>query len=144
MQYSLHLLFTAALTPYSVLLDNITKYKPFGDVPNTTLEDEGFMKMVERELKDGEHINPDKMVYSGLGSAHLHTAKALRAELESGGFENSVIHGIMGGAWLAHNLDELWKNEASREALMRTVRMIDTHEEIIGLSGHLLSVSVKR
>ncbi len=138
------LLFTAALTPYSVLLDNITKYNPFGDVPNTTLEDEGFMKMVERELEDGEHINPDKMVYSGLGSAHLHTAKALRAELESGGFENSVIHGIMGGAWLAHNLDELWKNEASREALMRTVRMIDTHEEIIGLSGHLLSVSVKR
>jgi hypothetical protein len=28
--------------------------------------------------------------------------------------------------------------------LMKTVRMLDAHEEIIGLSGHLLAVSVKK
>jgi hypothetical protein len=28
--------------------------------------------------------------------------------------------------------------------LMKTVRMLDTHEEIIGLSGHLLAVSRKK
>lgn len=135
-------LFTAALTPYSVLLDNITKYTPFSEDPNRTLEDEDFMEMIERELADGEHINPDKKVYSGLGSAHLHTAKALKNELFAGGFTENVIHGVMGGAWLARDIDELWKNEASRNALMKTVRLLDTHEEVIGLSGHLLSVSV--
>ncbi len=56
-------LFTAALTPYSVLLHNITVYDPFGDVPNKTLEDPDFMKMVECEIKDGHHINPDNSVY---------------------------------------------------------------------------------
>lgn len=80
-------------------------------------------------------------MYSGLGSAHLHTAKALRKELETGGFPKSVVHGVMGGAWLAHDIDELWKNEASRNALMNTVRLLDTNEEIIGLSCHLLAVS---
>ena len=50
------------------------------------------------------------------------------------------VHG-KGGAWLVRDLDELWKNDASREALMTTVRMMDTNEEIIGLSGHLLAVS---
>lgn len=136
-------LFAAALTPYSVLLHNITVYNPFGDNPNKTLEDPDFIKMVERELRDGCHINPDNSVYSGLGSAHLHTAKALREELFTGGFESSVVHGIMGGAWLAKNIDELWKNEVSRNALMHTVRLLDTCEEIVGLSGHLLAVSVK-
>lgn len=137
------LLFTAALTPYSVLLYNITVYSPNSENRNTYLENAEFLAMIERELNDGCHINPDKTVYEGLGSSHLHTAKALKAELTEGGFSNSVVHGIMGGAWLAPNIDELWKNETSRNALMNTVRLLDTHEEIMGLSGHLLAVSKK-
>ena len=78
---------------------------------------------------------------NSIGSAHFHTAKALRAELSAGGFPDSVVHGVMGGAWLAREIDELWKNEASRNALMNTVRLLDTNEEIIGLSCHLLAVS---
>jgi hypothetical protein len=50
----------------------------------------------------------------------------------------------MGGAWLAPNLDELLANEETKAVLMKTVRMLDTHEEIIGLSGHLLAVSRKK
>ena len=99
--------------------------------------------MVERELHDGHHINPDNTIYSGLGSAYLHTAKALRKELCEGGFSDTVVHGIMGGAWLANYIDELMKNDVSRNALMNTVRLLDTCEEIIGLSGHLLAVSKK-
>lgn len=135
------LLFAAALTPFSVLLDNITRYSPnAGDI---YLENSEFLKMVERELKDGCHINPNKKVYSGLGSSHLHTVKALKSELKAGGFSSSTVHGVMGGAWLARDIDELWKNKTSRKALMNTVRLLDTNEEIIGLSCHLLAVAGK-
>lgn len=135
-------LFTAALTPYSVLLYNITVYSP--NDGETYLENPDFLAMIGRELEDGCHINPNKEIYEGLGSSHLHTAKALKSELEVGGFSDSVVHGIMGGAWLANDIDELWKNEKSRNALMNTVRLLDTHEEIIGLSGHLLAVSRRK
>ena len=138
------LLFSAALTPYSVLLYNITVYSPFGENRSAYLEDPDFISMVERELDDGCHVNPDKKFYDGLGSSHLHTSKALKAELEEGGFSDSEVHGIMGGAWLARDIDELWKNEASRKALMNTVRLLDGHEEIMGLSGHLLAVSRRK
>lgn len=137
-------IFTAALTPYSVLLYNITVYSPKGENKNTYLENTDFLAMVESELKDGCHINPNREVYEGLGSSHLHMAKALKAELEVGGFSDSVVHGVMGGAWLVHDIDELWKNEISRNALMNTVRLLDKHEEIIGLSGHLLAVSKRK
>ena len=53
------------------------------------------------------------------------------------------VHGVMGGAWLAPNLDELLAHPETKAVLMKTVRMLDTHEEIIGLSGHLLAVSKK-
>ena len=100
--------------------------------------------MIQRELTDGCHINPERKVLNGLGTSHLHTTKALKDELTTGGFTNTTVFGVMGGAWLVPNLEEKWKDNHSREALMRTVRILDGHEDIIGLSGHILAISKKK
>ena len=136
-------LFCAALTPYSVLIPRIALYHLDNTKKRAELDDPNVRSMIARALADGCYVNPEGKVASGLGSSHLHTAKALREELAWGGFETLSVHGVMGGAWLAPNLDGLLAHEDTRALLMETVRMIDTHEEIIGLSGHLLSVSRK-
>lgn len=136
-------LFSAALTPYSVLVPRIVMYRADDSPKRKELDDSAVIAMIERALQDGCYINPEKKVVSGLGSSHLHTAKALREELLCGGLTTSAVHGVMGGAWLAPNLNELLANEDTRKQLMKTVRMLDAHEEIIGLSGHLLAVSEK-
>ena len=128
-------LYTAAITPYATLLWATTVY----GVKNLLLEEAEFMEMVERELADGSHIKPTAGNYRGIGNSHFHSA----AELRSAGFENTDIHGVVGAAWLAPDIDELWKHEKSREALMRTVRLLDGHEDIIGLSTHILGISRK-
>ena len=136
-------LFTAALTPCGGLLHRITVYRNFDDNKACELDDPDVISMFERALIDGVYINPERKIASGLGSSHLHTAKELKEELLCGGFKTESVHGVMGGAWLAPNLDELLANKETREVLMKTVRMLDKHEEIIGLSGHLLAVSRK-
>ena len=138
------ILFSAALTPYSVLVPRIALYHIDGTAKRRELDDPAVISMIERALEDGCYCNPEKKIASGLGSSHLHTAKALREELSEGGFDTATVHGIMGGAWLAPNLDELLANEETKAVLMKTVRMLDTHKEIIGLSGHLLAVSRKK
>ncbi len=135
------LLFSGAITPYSVLLHSITLYRAGEGSKARRLDNPDFFNMVERELCDGSHINPEKSIVGGLGTSHLHTAKELKAELCDCGLSNTRIHGVMGGAWLAQDIEGLWSNAETREALMRTVRMLDFHDEIIGLSGHLLAVS---
>lgn len=137
------ILFSAALTPYSVLVSRLTLYHRDGSKKRRELDDPRILSIIERALRDGCYINPGKEIATGIGSSHLHTAKALREELALGGFRTGSIHGVMGGAWLAPNLDGLLANEASRAVLMKTIRMMDTHEEIIGLSGHMLAVSRK-
>ena len=137
------ILFSAALTPYSVLVPRIALYHIDDTNKRKELDDPAVMAIIGRALEDGCYINPEKKIASGLGSSHLHTAKALREELSLGGFDTATVHGVMGGAWLAPNLDELLAKEETRAVLMKTVRMLDTHEEIIGLSGHLLAVSRK-
>jgi len=136
-------LFTGALTPYSVLIPRITVYHEEYEKKKNDLDHPTIISIIERALNDGCYINPERKIAKGLGSSHLHTAKALKAELFDGGFTNTTVHGVMGGAWLAPNVEALWKDDKARETLMKTVRMLDSHEEIIGLSGHLLAVSRK-
>lgn len=137
------ILFSAALTPYSVLIHRIVDYHKDDTKKKNELDDPIVFSTIERALADGCYENPERKVASGLGSSHLHTTKALREELLCGGFETLSVHGVMGGAWLASNLNELMENAETKEVLMKTVRMLDTHEEIIGLSGHMLAVSKK-
>lgn len=137
------ILFAAALTPYGGLLHRITVYRNFDDNKACELDDPNVISMFKRALTDGCYINPERKIARGLGSSYLHTAKSIKEELQCGGFKTESVHGVMGGAWLAPNLDELLANKETREVLMKTVRMLDTHEEIIGLSGHLLAVSRK-
>ena len=137
------MLFSAALTPYSVLVSRLAVYHENDTKKRKELDDPAVMSMIERALADGCYINPEKKIANGIGSSHLHTAKALREELSCGGFDTQAVHGVMGGAWLAPNLNGLLENDETREVLMRTVRMLDAHEEIIGLSGHMLAVSRK-
>lgn len=63
--------------------------------------------------------------------------------MSEGGFHSHVVHGVVGGAWLAPNLDELWKDPDLREALMKTVRMLDMRKDIMGLSTHIFAISKK-
>ena len=138
------ILFSAALTPFSVLIPRIAAYHADDSKKRRELDDPAVMDMIARALDDGCYINPGRKIATGLGSSHLHTAKTLREELLRGGFVTSSVHGVMGGAWLAPNVEELLEKEETKAVLMETVRMLDTHEEILGLSGHLLAVSKKR
>lgn len=136
-------IFSAALNRYSVLLHCINVYHKDGAKKGTALDTPGIIAMIEREIKDGCHINPEKKILNGLGSSHLHSAKELESELCAGGFCDTTVYGVTGGAWIAPTLDELWEDENARNVLMKTVRILDSHVDIIGISGHLLAVSRK-
>ena len=133
-------LFTAGITPYATLL---WATSVFG-VDNRLIEENAFMQMVERELTDGEHIKPSEKDsnYRGIGRSHFHSPQELKSELLQAGFAKTHIHGVVGSAWLAPNLNELWQDDKSRNALMRTVRLLDEREDILGLSTHILGISV--
>ena len=114
------------------------------EIRSTQLDQPAVLSAIRRALADGCWENPGRSLTKGLGSSHLHTARALREELSQGGFRTASVHGVMGGAGLAPNLDALLEQETGKALLLETIRMLDQHEEIIGLSGHLLAVSKKQ
>lgn len=134
-------LFTAAITPYATMLWATTVF----GVGNYLLAEDAFMKMVEHELPTGEHNCPkENTEYHGhLTRAHFHSPAELREELCAAGCGHNAIFGVVGAAWLAPNPDALWEDPVCRKALMRSVRLLDGYEDILGLSTHLLCVSTR-
>ena len=131
------LLFTAGIMRYSTLLWAISVY----GIKNRLLEEPEFMTMIARELMDGQHIKPEAGSYHGIGNSYFHNADEMRSELKAAGFLHAEIHGIDCGAWLAPKLDELWADEISRNALLHTVRLLDTCTDVLGLSTHILGIA---
>ena len=132
-------LLTAAITPYAPLLWATTVF----GAKNRLLEEAAFMKTVERELTDGEHIRSPESVHRGLGRAHFHRPKELMEEMALGGFSDVSVHAAVGAAWLAPDLDNLWQDKSAREALLSTVRLMDGHDEIMALSTHIVGAGRK-
>ncbi len=132
-------LYAAAITRFATLLWATTVFR----TKNKLLEEDAFFSMVKRELKDGEHIRPEYSEYRGIGRSHFHAPEELEEELACAGFGGTVVHGVVGAGWLAPNLDELWADEHAREAVMRSVRLLDTEKDVRGLSTHLLAISRK-
>jgi len=132
------ILFTAAITRYATTLWALTTYNQ-----NGLIDDASFYKMIEREIKSGDHIVEPTSQYRGLGRSYFHLPKDLKDEIEASGFSNTDVRGVIGPCWLIPELDKSWKDEAKRENIMKIVRLFEKEESILGLSTHLLSISRK-
>jgi len=78
-----------------------------------------------------------------MGRSFFHLPNTLKSELESSGFVDTDVRGVVGPAWLAPDIDGIWRDEHKRENIMRVVRLCEKEESILGLSTHLLAISKK-
>ena len=132
------ILFTAAITRYATTLWALTTYDK-----NSLIDDADFYKMIEREIKTGDHIIEPKSKYRGLGRSYFHLPSELKDEIETAGFCNTDLRGVIGPCWLIPELDTAWEDDVKRENIMKVVRLCEKEESIMGLSTHLLGISRK-
>jgi ubiquinone/menaquinone biosynthesis C-methylase UbiE len=134
------LLFTTAITKYATTLWAITTY----GTKNNFLGEPEFIEMIQRELKDGQHIKNPNSKYKGMGRSFFHLPEELKEEQLKAGFKNIDVRGVIGPAWLIPNIDEQWKDIEKRKNIMNIVRILEKEESIMGISTHLLSISEKQ
>ena len=133
------MLYTAAITRYATLLWATTVY---GE-RNRLLDENAFYEMIEHEIKTGHHIKNPESAYRGMGRSYFHLPNELKYEIETAGFTDTDIRGVVSPAWLAPDIDKIWTDESKRESIMRVVRLCEKEESIMGLSTHILSISRK-
>lgn len=131
------LLAAAAITRFGSMLWGLSTY----GASNRMLEDPDFIGMFMRELEDGQHIRPQQLPF--FTRAFFHLPDELCAEVRDAGFVDAEILAVEGPGWIAPNIDALWAEERSREAILNTVQAVERQPFLIGVSPHMLAVARK-
>jgi ubiquinone/menaquinone biosynthesis C-methylase UbiE len=112
----------AAISRFASLLDGTV---------HGFLGDPRFVEIVERDLRDGQHRNPEN-VPEWFTTAFFHRPEDLRAEVEAAGLHLERLAGVEGpGGWIGR-----WPEQA--ELVLRGARLA---EAAPSLSAHMLAIA---
>jgi SAM-dependent methyltransferase len=126
-------LFAAGITRFASLLDGLR---------SGYLQDPTFERIVERDLAEGQHRNPEGKP-SYFTTAYFHYPEELSAEVREAGLRPEATLGVEGPGWLLPNLTDWWEDDERRETLLRAVRRVEAEPSIVGASAHVLVVALK-
>ena len=107
------------------------------------IRDPDFMKIIRRDLKEGQHRNPGKHPRY-FTTAYFHHPAQLAEEVREAGFQDVTIFAVEGFAWLLPDFEKLWSDNESRDRLLSLIEATETEPSLIGVSAHLLCVGQKK
>jgi SAM-dependent methyltransferase len=123
-------LFAAAISRFASLLDGFR---------GSVFEDDAFLRIVERDLVDGQHRN-DTGRPEYFTTAFFHHPDELSAETREAGFVLAGLFAVEGpGAYLP-DFRARWDDATARERLLDLVRRVEREPSLLGTSPHLLAV----
>jgi ubiquinone/menaquinone biosynthesis C-methylase UbiE len=105
------------------------------------LDDPVFGPIVDQDLADGQHRNPDPAGRPQFfTTAYFHTPDGLAGEIGQAGFTGVTVYGVEGPGWpLRHQ----WTNPRRREHILFAARSAETQPSLIGFSHHLIATATK-
>jgi ubiquinone/menaquinone biosynthesis C-methylase UbiE len=114
----------------------------FDGLFNEFYRDSTLLAIIERDLQDGQHRNPEGKEF--FTTAFFHHPRELRDEVVDAGFRLEALLGIEGaGAWL-QNFDAMWDDPVKREWILRVARRLESEETLLGISAHLMAIGRKK
>ena len=130
------LLAAAAITRFASTLDGVAQ---------GFLLEPGFEEIVERDLADGQHRNPD--AHPGwFTTAYFHRPDELEREVAAAGFDVTAlmaIEGAVGAAAETHALDAWLDDPGRREVLLRAIRRVEAEPSLLGASPHVMAIATR-
>ncbi len=105
------------------------------------LDDPQFRPIVDQDLVDGQHRNPDPVGRPEFfTTAYLHTPSGLTEEVERAGFTGVAVYGVEGPGW---PLRQEWADPQRREQILFAARSVETQPALIGFSHHLIVTATR-
>lgn len=127
------IVFAAGISRFASTLDGL--FRGF-------LDDPEFVSIVQRDLAEGQHRNPNN--HPGyFTTAFFHHPEELKTEIEEAGLQCERILAIEGPGWLLQNFEEQWGESARRDRLLEAIRWLETEPSTLGMSAHLMAIARK-
>ena len=121
----------AAISRFASLFDGLARGYLF---------DPDFRAIVERDLAEGQHRNPDNRDH-WFTTAYLHDPASLSDEVTVAGLELVELVGLEGMAGWLGQLADRWDTPADRAVILDSARAVEHEPAVLGMSAHLLAVT---
>lgn len=127
------LLLAATISRYASLFDGF--WQGF-------IDDPAFENILKQDLEDGNHFNPvnHPMYFT---DAHFHTQKEIEEEFSAAGFSKYNVIAIEGFGWLTPDFSEKWKDEDSRNKMIKYIKQTESDLVMIDISAHVMTIAKK-
>jgi len=109
---------------------------------NGFLSDPEFVRIVERDLAEGQHRNPSRR-RGYFTTAYFHHPEELQAEMETAGLRHEATLAVEGPGSLLPDLEERWHDPERRKQILMSVRWLEKEPTMIGVSSHMLAIGQK-
>jgi SAM-dependent methyltransferase len=124
-------IFVAAISRFASLLDGLRADR---------LDDPAFVRIVERDLREGQHRNPENRP-EWFTTAYFHHPDELVREVRDAGLALADLLAVEGPGWLLPDFDARWRNDRRRHELLDAIARIEREPSMLGVSAHLLAVA---
>ncbi|BAY20596.1 putative methyltransferase [Calothrix sp. NIES-2100] len=128
------LVFAVGISRFASTLDGLLK---------GFLDDPEFVEIVQQDLIDGQHRNPNNHP-AYFTTAFLHHPDELKAEIEAAGLDYLSTLAIEGPGWLLQNFSEHWNEPVRRQRLLEAIRWLETEPSVLGASAHIMAIGRKK
>jgi ubiquinone/menaquinone biosynthesis C-methylase UbiE len=106
------------------------------------LTDPAFERIVEHDLRDGLHENPERRA-EWFTTAYLHLPDELADEVGVAGFEVDALVAVEGLGAFIPDVDDWLDDPGRRDVLLRTIRRVESQPALLGASPHILVIAAK-
>jgi len=104
------------------------------------LADPRFEQVVQRDVRDGQHRNPEPDACpEWFTTAYFHHPEELKHELEEAGFGVEALLAVEGPAAFRPELDAWLTDHDRRQAMLGAIRRVEAEPSLLGASAHLLA-----
>jgi ubiquinone/menaquinone biosynthesis C-methylase UbiE len=124
-------LFAAGISRFASTLDGLA---------SGYWQDGAFLKIMQRDLQDGQHRNPTQNP-AYFTDSFFHHPDQLQAEVESVGFQVQALIAVEGISYVMKDLDQNWAIESHRTFLLELIQQIEQEPSLIGASPHMMCVA---
>jgi ubiquinone/menaquinone biosynthesis C-methylase UbiE len=127
------LLLAAVISRYASLFDGFQR---------DLVQDNQFYTMLKDDLASGIHHNETgNLEY--FTTAYFHTPAAIREEIAESGLLFEKLIAIESFGWIVPDFKEKQNDPAYMEKLLNSIRIVESQEDLIAMSPHIMAVAYK-
>ena len=125
---------SAVISRYASLFDGFKR---------DLIMDDQFEKMLVKDLTTGVHLNEtDNPEY--FTTSYFHTPAEIKDEISLSGLQFENLVAVEGFGWIIDNFHEKSSDVSYMEKLSKIVSMLESNDDLIAMSQHIIAVAQKR